>query len=114
MVMLIVAAMARKTGDNCLKEDDPPCVLDWLTIDVVICLRPTGELMLLNPSTVVIAGPTLKKSTKTKFGALPYWLKHDCTAAPKEPGALGSAELVFEELSTAGVTISNNCCCPKK
>ena len=112
--MLIVTAAVSKTGDNRLKEDDPFSVLEWLTIEVVICLRPIGELMLLNPSTVVIAGPTLKKSTKKKFGALPYWPKHDCTAAPKDPGALGSAELVLEAFSTAGVTIFNSCCFPRK
>merc|ERR1711939_502903 len=47
--------------------------------------RPTGFVTPFRPSTISIAGPTLKKSTTMNVGARPYSLLHRLAEAPRFP-----------------------------
>lgn len=73
---------------------------------------PTG-VMLFSLSTVAIAGPWLKKSTRMYVGAFPYKVRHSAAASPKLPTGPDGAFVVVM-LWTSGLVMPKACSNPLK
>lgn len=102
MATALIAIAA--TPNQLLDSGLTPALVPAVNCAVLREIRPVGVIP-FNVSATSMAGPTLKKSTKTKVGLPPHSELHCTACVPNAPVVFVAAELVVSMSETAGTVM---------